>query len=88
MFWDRDGVCIGSAGDDLYYSDDLTLEISDRLKHAFVQWHDEFENDAGKKPCPIDWVKYNQRGRELTTMLQKELGDNVEVVYEDHYESE
>lgn len=84
LFWDEWDVCIGDTGEDPGESH----HISDKLKKAFSEWHSEFEKFGDKKPCPIDWKKYNQVGRVLTQRLQKELGSRVKVVYQEPFESE
>lgn len=96
LFWDYSGVCIGDAGEDIDFlsipiTELMDFRMSGKLKKDFSEWHDEFERDGNKRPCPIDWSKYNARGRELTESLQAEIDKKVkgvEVVYEVPFENE
>ena len=89
VFWDKDGVCIGSRNECGMYDNDEYLAdyplLSEFLDDLY-KWHIEFEQNAYSKNNKIDWDTFNKKGLELSKRFKVEMQIDKKMYYRKPYE--
>lgn len=80
IFWDNEGVNIGGPDG----CDDIN--ISESLLNEFADWHLPFERFDFENNPDFNWDEYHKKGMELSRKLKKEVGEDVEIIYEKPFE--